>query len=129
MIANSKGPESLISLVQELGDGVSAGTVKDAAAADTVVLAVMWPDVSKTVEGLEWAGRIAIDPTNDFDPSDLNGRTSSEAVADLVAPGRVVKAGNTRGRQDAAARRTAGRPQPDPLRVSRPCPAAQATGH
>ena len=36
-----------------------------------------------------------IDPTNDFDPSDLNGRTSSEVVADLVAPARVVKAGNT----------------------------------
>ena len=36
-----------------------------------------------------------IDPTNDFDPSDLDGRTSSEVVADLVAPARVVKAGNT----------------------------------
>jgi hypothetical protein len=36
-----------------------------------------------------------IDPTNDFDPSDLNGRTSSEVVADLVAPAHVVKAGNT----------------------------------
>jgi hypothetical protein len=38
-----------------------------------------------------------IDPTNDFDPTDLGGRTSSEVVADLVAPARVVKAGNTVG--------------------------------
>ena len=38
-----------------------------------------------------------IDPTNDFDPSDLDGRTSSEVVADLVAPARVVKAANTLG--------------------------------
>ena len=38
-----------------------------------------------------------IDPTNDFDPTDLDGRTSSEVVADLVAPARVVKAGNTFG--------------------------------
>ena len=36
-----------------------------------------------------------IDATNDFDPSDLDGRTSSEVVADLVAPARVVKAANT----------------------------------
>ena len=36
-----------------------------------------------------------IDPTNDFDPSDLKGGTSIEVVADLLAPARVVKAGNT----------------------------------
>ena len=95
MIANSRGPESLTSVVDGLGEGVSAGTVKDAAAADIVVLAVMWPQVPQAVEGLEWGGRIVIDPTNDFDPSDLNGRTSSAVVADLVAPARVVKAGNT----------------------------------
>ena len=95
VIANSRGPESLTSVVQELGDGVSAGTVGDAAAADIVVLAVMWPDVPRAVEGLAWEGGILLDPTNDFDGSDLNGRTSSEVVADLVAPARVVKAGNT----------------------------------
>jgi predicted dinucleotide-binding enzyme len=94
VIANRHGPESLASVVQKLGDGVSAGTVKDAAAADMVVLAVMWPDVPRAVEGLAWEGRILIDPTNDFDPSDLNGRTSSEVVADLVAPARVVKTAN-----------------------------------
>jgi predicted dinucleotide-binding enzyme len=97
VIANSRGPQSLTSLVEELGAGVTAGTVKDAAAADIVVLAVMWPDVPRAVEGLEWDGRIVIDPTNDFDPSDLDGRTSSEVVADLVAPARVVKAANTLG--------------------------------
>jgi hypothetical protein len=95
VIANSRGPESLSSVVQALGDGVSAGTVKDAVAADVVVVAVMWPQVPQAVEGLDWEGRIVIDPTNDFDPSDLDGRTSSEVVADLVAPARVVKAGNT----------------------------------
>ena len=96
-IANSRGPESLTLVVEALGDGVSAGTVKDAAAADIVVLAVMWPQVPQAVEGLDWEGRIVIDPTNDFDPSDLDGRTSSEVVADLVAPARVVKAANTLG--------------------------------
>jgi 8-hydroxy-5-deazaflavin:NADPH oxidoreductase len=97
VIANSRGPQSLTSLVQELGEGVSAGTVKEAAAEDIVVLAVMWPDIPRAVEGLDWNGRIVVDPTNDFDPSDLDGRTSSEVVADLVAPARVVKAANTLG--------------------------------
>jgi predicted dinucleotide-binding enzyme len=95
VIANSRGPESLTSVVEALGQGVSAGTVKDASAAGIVVLAVPWAHVSQAVEGLEWDGRIVIDPTNDFDPSDLDGRTSSEVVADLVAPARVVKAANT----------------------------------
>jgi predicted dinucleotide-binding enzyme len=36
-----------------------------------------------------------IDATNDFDPSDLDGGTSSEFVAQLVAPARVVKTANT----------------------------------
>ena len=97
VISNSQGPQSLTSLAQDLGEGVSAGTVEDAAGADIVVLAVMWPDVPRAVDGLAWEGRILIDPTNDFDPSDLNGRTSSEVVADLVAPARVVKAANTFG--------------------------------
>jgi len=97
VIANSRGPQSLAAVVDALGDGVSAGTVSDAAAADIVVLAVPWAQVSRAVDGLAWEGRIVIDPTNDFDPSDLDGRTSSEVVADLVAPARVVKAANTLG--------------------------------
>jgi predicted dinucleotide-binding enzyme len=97
MIANSRGPESLTSLVSALGDGVSAGTVQQAAAAGIVVLAVPWPRVQQALEGLEWSGQIVIDATNDFEPSDLDGRTSSEVVADLVRGARVVKAANTLG--------------------------------
>ena len=99
VIAHREPPESLASVVQELGDGVSAGTVAMAAAADIVVIAVMWPDVPRAVAGLEWGGQIVIDPTNAFDPGDLNGRTSSEVVADLVAPARVVKTANILGAQ------------------------------
>src|SRR6478609_8362787 len=68
VIANSRGPQSLSAVVEALGEGVSAGTVTEAAAADIVVIAVMWPDVPRAVGGLEWNGRIVIDPTNDFDP-------------------------------------------------------------
>ena len=86
VIANSRGPESMTSVVEALGEGVAAGTVEDAAAADIVVVAVMWPEVAQAIEGLDWVGRIVVDPTNDFDAGDLDGRTSSEVVADLVAP-------------------------------------------
>ena len=55
VIANRRGPQSLTSVVQELGDGVSAGSVEDAAAADIVVLAMMWPDVPRPWRG--WHGR------------------------------------------------------------------------
>jgi predicted dinucleotide-binding enzyme len=95
VIANSRGPQSLTSVVSALGDGVSAGTVEQAAAASIVVLAVPWSQVPEAVRGLDWRDQIVIDATNDFDPGDLNGRTSSELVADLVEPARVVKAANT----------------------------------
>jgi predicted dinucleotide-binding enzyme len=95
VIANSRGPESLTSVVSALGEDVSAGTVQQAAAAAIVVVAVPWPRVAQALEGLEWSGQIVIDATNDFEPSDLNGRTSSEVVADLVRGARVVKAANT----------------------------------
>ena len=42
VIANSRGPESLASVVSDLGDGVSAGTVERASAAGIVVIAVPW---------------------------------------------------------------------------------------
>jgi len=97
VIANSRGPESLASVVSELGDGVSAGTVQQATAAGIVVIAVPWDSVPGAVQGIDWQGKAVIDATNDWAPDDLNGRTSSEFVADLVAGARVVKAANTLG--------------------------------
>jgi predicted dinucleotide-binding enzyme len=95
VIANSRGPESLATVASELG--ASGGTVREAAAADVVVIAVPWDRVPAAVQGLEWNGQIVIDATNDWAADDLNGRTSSEIVADLVAGARVVKAANTLG--------------------------------
>jgi len=95
VIANSRGPESLASVASALGDGASAGTVADAAASDIVVIAVPWARVPMALEGLRWNAQIVIDATNDFDPRDLDGTTSSEVVADLVGDAPVVKAANT----------------------------------
>ncbi len=95
VIADSRGPESLASVVSALGDGASAGTVADAAASGIVVIAVPWDRVPEALEGLRWSGQIVIDATNDFAPRDLDGRTSSEVVANLVGDAPVVKAANT----------------------------------
>jgi 8-hydroxy-5-deazaflavin:NADPH oxidoreductase len=97
VIANSRGPESLTSVVSSLGEGVSAGTVDEAAAAGIVVIAVPWDSLAEAVQGLDWNGQVVIDATNDWAADDLRGRTSSELVADLVAGARVVKAANTLG--------------------------------
>jgi 8-hydroxy-5-deazaflavin:NADPH oxidoreductase len=97
VIANSRGPKSLTSVVSTLGSGVSAGTVELASAAGVVVIAVPWDRVPEAVQGLKWNGQVMIDATNDWAADDLKGRTSSEIVADLVAPARVVKAANTLG--------------------------------
>jgi 8-hydroxy-5-deazaflavin:NADPH oxidoreductase len=97
VIANSRGPESLAPVVSALGDGVSAGTPREAAAADIVVLAVPWDRVRDALAGLEWNGQTVIDATNDWNSGDDQARTSSEVVADLVPGAHVVKAANTLG--------------------------------
>ena len=102
VIANSRGPGSLAAVVEALGKGVSAGTIDDAAAAPLVVIAVPWASVPEAVASRAWDGKIVVDQTNAFllpemKPADLDGRSSSEIVAELVEGARVVKAANTLG--------------------------------
>ena len=102
VIANSRGPKSLASVVAARGEGVSAGTLDDAAASAIAVIGVPWAAVPVALSGLSWGGQIVIDATNAFllpamKLADLGGRTSSEIVAELVAGARLVKAGNTFG--------------------------------
>jgi len=122
-ISNSRGRESLASLVQELGPSIKAGTVEEAAGADIVVAAVRWTDVEKVFSRLPaWNGRIVVDATNPVefldpnsadakDPSnplaaygikavDLGDKHSSEIFSQFVPGARVVKAFN---HNDAAA--------------------------
>jgi predicted dinucleotide-binding enzyme len=97
VIANSRGPESLTSVVSALGEGVSGGTPAAAATAAIVVIAVPWDRVPGAINGLGWDSQVVIDATNDWAADDLDGTTSSEIVAALVAGARVVKAANTLG--------------------------------
>src|SRR5580700_2716288 len=102
VLSNSRGPDSLVSLVKELGPGAEAGTPQQAAEQDLVVLAVNWPNVQAALFSIaDWKGRILVDATNrvaSYRPlalGDISGRTSSEIVADLAPGARVVKAFNS----------------------------------
>jgi 8-hydroxy-5-deazaflavin:NADPH oxidoreductase len=95
VIANSRSPESLTSVVSALDEGASAGRPADAARAAVLVIAVPWDHVPEADNGLQWNSQVVIDATNDWAADDLDGRTSSEIVAELVAGARVVKAANT----------------------------------
>src|SRR5690606_7216956 len=65
VFSNSRGPESLTALMEELGPGATAGTAKEAAAQDLVVLATKWWTVQAALFSLnDWEGRILVDTTN-----------------------------------------------------------------
>jgi predicted dinucleotide-binding enzyme len=99
-ISNSRGPDSLAGLVQEIGPTIEAGTREEAASKDIVLVAVNWSKLPRALKGLpNFGGRIVIDANNPieaplFRPAELNGRLSSEVFADLVPGARVVKAFN-----------------------------------
>jgi 8-hydroxy-5-deazaflavin:NADPH oxidoreductase len=101
VMSNSKGPDSLRSLARELGASVRAGSVKEAAEQDIVVVAVPWDRVEEALYRLPaWNGRIVVDATNavivpGYRAVDLGCRASSEVFASLVPGARVVKGFNT----------------------------------
>ncbi len=103
IVSNSRGPASLTSLVEELGPNAKAGTAAEAAAAPIVFITVLWAHLREALAHLPaWNGRVVVDETNPFiaegpgfRPADLDGKTSSETVAELVPGARLVKAFNT----------------------------------
>lgn len=101
VLSNSRGPESLGEVVKELGGKARAGTVREAATAEIVLVSVPWAHIPAALSGLPpWKGRIVMDANNPIIPpgfsvANLGGRTSSEVFSDLVPGARVVKAGNT----------------------------------
>ena len=99
-ISNSRGPESLTAVAEELGGNIKAVTIDEAAQADIIFISLPWTQLEAVISALpSLAGRIVIDPMNaflpGFKPADLQGKTSSEVVAELVPGAKVVKAFNT----------------------------------
>jgi predicted dinucleotide-binding enzyme len=98
-LSNSRGPDTLQSLVDELGENVRAVTVEEAAAFGEVVMeAIPYRHVDTLpAEALE--GTILISAANYFPHRDgeidFGDGTHTERVAELVPGARVVKAFNT----------------------------------
>lgn len=99
-IANSRGPQTLQPLVDELGPRIKAVELKEAAQADLVFIAVNWNRLHTALKDLGlWNGRILVDANNAVEapslkPIDVGGRASNEVVAELAPGARVVKAFN-----------------------------------
>ena len=105
VVSNSRGPETLADFVADLGPGAFAGTKQQAAECEVVILAAHWVKVPEALKGVDWRGRILVDATNaHMDPvpdislagvtrsrAALNGRTSSEIVAEMAVGARLVK--------------------------------------
>jgi 8-hydroxy-5-deazaflavin:NADPH oxidoreductase len=105
VVSNSRGPETLGEFVAGLGAGGRAGTKRQAAKCDIVILATRWVNVPEAIAGIDWQGRILVDATNahmDSEPdlslagvtrsrAALKGRTSSEIVAEMAVGARLVK--------------------------------------
>jgi 8-hydroxy-5-deazaflavin:NADPH oxidoreductase len=100
ILSNSRGSDSLVDLVADIGGSIRAGTREEAAAQDLILVAVNWSKLPTALRGLpDFRGRIVIDANNPieaptFQPADLHGRLSTEVFADYVPGARVVKAFN-----------------------------------
>ncbi len=103
MLSNSRGPDSLRAIANQLGPGATAASKEEAAACEMVLLAVPWDNVSETLASLpKWNNRILIDGTNPFHGkagkftlADVGNLSTSQFIAALAPGARVVKALNT----------------------------------
>jgi 8-hydroxy-5-deazaflavin:NADPH oxidoreductase len=101
LLANSRGPASLVDIVAELGPHITAVTVDRALDADIIFFAVGFLHFKEVAaKRPDWTGRIVIDVTNafllpaDVQESELRGRLSSEVNAERLPGAKLVKAFN-----------------------------------
>lgn len=100
LVANSRGPESLKELIEEIGPNATAVTRGEAARdADVVVLATHWIRPEALPDPAAVVGKVVIDAMNaytpDGKPMDLGDTTPSEETARRLPGARLIKAFNT----------------------------------
>ena len=96
-IANTRGPESLVALVNSLGPAVRPVALKDALEAGIIILAVPFAaheGVART--RADWSGKTVIDAMNyrDLNLEPIGGLQSSDFVANALPGAKVVKTFN-----------------------------------
>jgi predicted dinucleotide-binding enzyme len=110
-VSNSRGQESLVPLVEEIGSNARAATVEEVADIGDVVLVAMPFFAYEVLPADRLAGKVVVDAMNYYERRDgridFNGLTSSEVVAQHLPNSRLVKAFNTMHYQTL---RTEGRP-------------------
>jgi 8-hydroxy-5-deazaflavin:NADPH oxidoreductase len=100
-ISNSRGPQSLKSVVNSIGANIKAKTVEDAIKfGEVILLAIPWRKRQELISISElFDSKIVIDAMNpyseNFEVIDLGNSTSSEEVLKQIPSSRLVKAFNT----------------------------------
>jgi predicted dinucleotide-binding enzyme len=99
VMSNSRGPQTLVDLVADLGPSARAGTTADAARADLVVVTIPLGKYA-SIDPELLAGALVIDTMNYYPgrdgelPALAAGTPSSQVVAEHFADSEVVKAFN-----------------------------------
>ncbi len=101
VLSNSRGPETLGALVQELGAQAKAGSVDDAARAGDIVVVTIPLGKYRSVPVAPLAGKILLDTNNYYPQRDGNiaelddeSTTTSELLQAHLPTSKVVKAFN-----------------------------------
>jgi predicted dinucleotide-binding enzyme len=101
VVSNSRGPETLVDLVAELGDHARAGTAQEAAKAGDIVVVTIPLKNYRQVPVAPLAGKIVIDTNNYYPQRDGNipeldseQTTTAELLQAHLPTSKVVKAFN-----------------------------------
>ena len=135
VVSNSRGPETLRQLVDELGPTASAGTVAEAAAAGDIVVVTVPLKAYRQIPAEPLAGKVVIDTNNyyperdgRFDDLETGATTTGELLQQHLGKAHVVKAFNTIFfRHLDSLGRPAGAPDRSALPVAGDDPAAKHT--
>jgi predicted dinucleotide-binding enzyme len=96
-VASRRPPEALAPQARAIGPTVVAKSLRDALAADTIILAVPFGEHRDVAKALpSWKGKTVIDATNAFGvlPEELGGLLSSAFVAKAFTGAKLVKGFN-----------------------------------
>lgn len=114
VLSNSRGPDSLMELIAELGPGATAATPADAAAAGDLVLVAIPLKEIDSLPTEQLVGKVVMDANNYYpgrdgriEELDSNSTTTSELLQALLPGSHVVKVFNNINAKDIPVQGTA----------------------